>query len=491
MLRSLFAKLVLVLFLLLCVTGTVLLVSGMYSAHMYQQEVSQKLNRELASYIAREHVLIEQGRIRQDNLKELFHRAMIINPSLELYLLDAQGHVLAHSDELDNAQSVQVSLQPVQALLAGGELPIMGDDPQQAGRHKVFSAAPIMQDGAVQGYIYAILGSEQVSHVSQLLQNSYILKWSSFALALALLLSFGAGLLIFYLLTRRLATLKQSMDVFRASNFENPPEVDVRQLDPIDDIDSMTLTFQQMARRIHSQMTNLQQTDSLRRELVANVSHDLRTPLSSLKGYLETLLLKDAEISEQERRSYLEIAHRHADRLSRLVIELFELAKLEANEIQPQLESFSLAELVFDVAQKFQLRAQQKQIEIRVEVEADIPFVDADLGMIERVLDNLIDNALRHTPANGVVRLQLIRRQDQVDVLVADTGHGIEADELPHIFKRFYRKGESVDGVGAGAGLGLAIAHRIVELHGSTLSVSSYRHQGTVFEFQLPAHSFA
>lgn len=491
MFRSLYAKLVLVLLALFCLIGTVFLVSAMYSAQMYQQEVSQRLNRDLARYIVHEHVLIQNGRVRQDNLKELFHRAMIINPSLELYLLDAKGRVLAYSDELKRVQSSRVSLHPVQQLLNGDQLPIMGDDPQKTGRQKVFSAAPIMQDGQVQGYIYAILGSEQVSHMTQLLQQSYILKLSSVSFAVALLFSFVAGLLIFFLLTRRLRKLAQSMDVFRASDFQSLPETASQALDPHDDIDSMTLTFQQMARRIHSQMKKLQETDSLRRELVANVSHDLRTPLSSLKGYLETLLLKDQDISDQERRSYLEIAHRHADRLSRLVVELFELAKLEANEVQPQRESFSVAELVYDVAQKFNLRAQQKNIDLKVEINEDLPYVDADLGMIERVLDNLIDNAIKHTPSGGVIRLQLAPKDSLVDIIVADTGYGIAEDELPHIFKRFYRKGGHHEGVGAGAGLGLAIAHRIVELHGSTLSVSSYEHQGTVFEFQLPTHSFA
>jgi len=173
------------------------------------------------------------------------------------------------------------------------------------------------------------------------------------------------------------------------------------------------------------------------------------------------------------------------------VVELFELAKLEANELKPNRETFSLAELVYDVAQKFDLRAQQKNISIQVDVDDNIPYVEADVGMIERVLDNLIDNSLKHTPQNGNIRLQLIPENGRVDVIVADTGYGIPPEELPFIFKRFYRKGEAEDSQGAGAGLGLAIAYRIVELHGSQLSVSSLQHQGTAFEFDLPVHSFA
>jgi signal transduction histidine kinase len=453
---------------------------------MYQQEVSQRLNRDLARYIANEHVLMEKGKVKQENLKDLFHRAMIINPSLELYLLDTQGRVLAHSDVLGKVENSQVSLQPIEKMLRGENLPVLGDDPQKSGRHSVFSVAPIMQDGHNQGYIYAILGSQQVQHITQLLKESYILKWSTGTMVISLAFSFIAGLLVFFLLTRKLRTLSQSMAIFKNSGFATLPEHSGRPLDPSDDIDRMTLTFQEMAKRIHSQMTKLQQTDSLRRELVANVSHDLRTPLSSLKGYLETLLLKDDVITPEERQTYLGVAHRHADRLTRLVVELFELAKLEANEIQPHKESFSLAELVYDVSQKFQLRAEQKDITIQIDTDEQLPFVEADLGMIERVLDNLIDNALKHTPAGGNIRVNLRYVNERVDIRVADTGYGIPEEELPHIFKRFYRKGDLGEGRGAGAGLGLAIAYRIVELHGSELSVSSFLHQGTEFEFNLP-----
>jgi signal transduction histidine kinase len=491
MMNTLYAKLVLVLFLLISLVGGVFIIAALYSAYMYQQEVSQRLNRDLAAYIANEHVLLEDGRVMQQNLQSLFDKAMIINPSLELYLLDVHGNILAHSDALHRVTDRQVSLQAVEEMLAGGSMPVFGDDPQNAGGKKVFSVAPIVQQGARQGYVYAVLGSEQVDHITQLLQHSYILQWSAGAIVIAVLFSVTAGLLVFFLLTRKLRTLSQSMAQFRNSNFENPPHDENARLDPADDIDRMTLTFQQMAERIHCQMQKLQQTDSLRRELVANVSHDLRTPLASLNGYLETLLLKDGELTPEERRSYLQVAHRHSERLSHLVVELFELAKLEANELKPNRETFSLAELVYDVAQKFDLRAQQKNIHIQLEVDDNLPYVEADVGMIERVLDNLIDNALRHTPQHGSIRLKLVPGHGRVEVVVADTGYGIAEDELPDIFRRFYRKGDAEDSQGSGAGLGLAIAYRIVELHGSQLSVSSLQHQGTTFEFDLPAQNFA
>lgn len=496
--NTLYARLVLVLIVLFAVASVVFLLTALYSAHMYQQEVSQRLNRELAEYIVNEHVLIRQGKVQQDNLKQLFHEAMIINPTLELYLLDAQGKVLAYSDVLDDVKQDHVSLEPVNALLSGKEMmPIMGDDPRNTTRQQVFSAAPIMQNNSLQGYIYAVLGGERVEHITQLLQQSYILKWSLAAIAIVLLFSLLSGLLIFYLLTCKLRRLSNAMQRFSRQNHLSDAgneSVLVNDETDSDEIDRMTTTFNAMAERIQLQMKRLQETDALRRELVANVSHDLRTPLSSLTGYLETLKLKGEELDTEKRNDYINIAHVHAERLSKLVIELFELAKLDANELKPQKEIFSPAELAFDVSQKFLLRAQSDNIRLEIDADPSVPFVYADLGMIERVLDNLIDNAFRHTPAGGSVHIRIKTINDVVEISVVDTGYGISDENLPHIFKRFYRKAEPMvtgdkpcnSSSQGGAGLGLAIASRIIELHGSKLSVSTVLHQGTTFMFNLP-----
>ncbi len=450
---------------------------------MYQQEVSQQLNRDLAMYIVSEHVLIENGSVRHDNLETLFHTAMIINPSLELYLLDEQGTVIAHSMPVEKIQQKHVSLKPIKAFLSGTKQGlIMGDDPSNTSRSKSFSVAAIDFNDKRQGYIYAILGSEKVDHISEILQRSLILKWSVSSVLAALLFAFIAALVLFFFLMKKLRVLNISMQQFKDSEFQNTIIPCPNKKLAGDEIDSMTLAFQDMAQHIHSQMTQLQETDSLRRELVANVSHDLRTPLASLSGYIETLLLKSETLSKLEKQTYLKIAYENSRRLSTLVEELFELAKLDANEIQPQQELFSLAELAYDVSHKFDLRANQQQISLDVYVDKTIPYVSADVGMIERVLDNLIDNSFKHTPKGGRIHLQLSSMKNAVKIAVSDTGYGINEKEIPYIFKRFYKK----SGAQTGLGIGLAIASRIVELHGSSLSVDSVLHQGTTFQFSLP-----
>lgn len=222
----------------------------------------------------------------------------------------------------------------------------------------------------------------------------------------------------------------------------------------------------------------------LRSELIANVSHDLRTPLAALRGYLEMLALKGGELPAPTQRSYVEIALRQSEYLATLVDELFELAKLDFKGVRLAREAFQLAELAADVLQKFQLAADRQQVALHFEGGQGVPPVDADLALVERVLDNLIGNALRHTPAGGTVSVSLRAEAGRVAACVGDTGGGIAEAALPFIFDRFYRGDPERER--AGAGLGLAIAKRIVELHGGELRVQSVAGQGCRFSFDLP-----
>jgi hypothetical protein len=241
-----------------------------------------------------------------------------------------------------------------------------------------------------------------------------------------------------------------------------------------------------MANRIIEQVDQLRKTDAQRREMVANVSHDLRTPLASLQGYLETILIKGDQLSPEEQKQYIEIATRHSKDLAQLVEELFELAKLDSLETLVHCEPLSLTELAQDVIQKFELSAQKKGITLTANFDRDLPHVSADIGMMVRVLENLIENALRHTPEGGTISLELIPGTENITVRVSDTGCGIPEDEIPHIFDRFYRLEKSREAGKGGAGLGLAIVRRILELHGSEVVAESEAGKGARFWFELP-----
>jgi two-component system OmpR family sensor kinase len=486
MFRTLYARLGIVLLILFSLVGVLLVTIVRFSTNLYQQEVTQKLNLDLAAHAIAEKPLLQNRLVNQVALKGLFSSMMLINPSIEVYLLDAQGGILAYSAPPGKVQRQHVNLGPVKSLIAGAAaLPILGDDPRNLGGSKIFSAAAIPDAQHVEGYLYIILGSQEYEGVMQMLAGSYILKLSASAIGASLLFALLAGLLLFSYLTRRLRGLSNTMDIFKHGDFTQAVAVPGN-TSGRDEIDRLSSAFRDMMQRMVSQVHKLKDTDRLRRELVANVSHDLRTPLAALQGYLETVLLKSDTLDSAQQRQYIEIAARQSERLGRLVTELFELAKLDAQVTQLHAEPFSLAELIQDTVQRFALPAQDKAISIDVDYHEQLPFVRGDIGMIERVLVNLLENALRYTDHGGVIRLGLHTNADSVTVQVEDTGCGIPAEELPFIFDRCFRVERAGHADSQGAGLGLAIARRIVQLHGHDIRVESQTERGTTFVFDLP-----
>lgn len=229
----------------------------------------------------------------------------------------------------------------------------------------------------------------------------------------------------------------------------------------------------------------------LRRDLIANVSHDLRTPLQSIRGYLELLARRGDGLDAERRRSCLDTALRQSEHLGTLIDELFELAKLDFKGVTLQLETFPLAELAGDVLQKFRLVAEGQQLNLQLDAGPGLRPVRADLSLIERVFDNLIGNALKHTPPGGCVSVELHDDGARgIGVSVCDSGAGIDPAELPHIFDRFYRNAGAAKRDPGGAGLGLAIAKRILELHGSDIAVRSSP-SGSCFQFHVPVDATA
>jgi signal transduction histidine kinase len=152
-------------------------------------------------------------------------------------------------------------------------------------------------------------------------------------------------------------------------------------------------------------------------------------------------------------------------------------------------EPFNLSELTHDVVQKFQLKSGEKQITLSTKIEKDLPFVNADIGLIERVLENLIENAIQNTPPGGAISLMLTPQNENIAIQVSDTGCGIAAEELAHIFNRFYQLDKSRKSEQGHSGLGLAITKKILELHDRSISVVSAIGSGTTFSFQLPVQS--
>jgi signal transduction histidine kinase len=161
---------------------------------------------------------------------------------------------------------------------------------------------------------------------------------------------------------------------------------------------------------------------------------------------------------------------------------------LEAKQVEQKVEPFSIAELTQDVVMKYRDFAEKSNIKIETDFQPNLPQVNADIAMIERALSNLIENAIDYTYENGVVRVELKQQDDKIETIISDSGRGIPAKDLPYIFDRFYRGQKKRDRNKTSTGLGLAIAKKLIEAHGSTISVSSQENVGTTFSFYLPIH---
>jgi len=508
--RQLHVRLGITVALLLAVLGVVQLAMVRHYTRDAALESLQRLHLGLAGYVA-EHLprplLAADDTVDRAALEQLAGQVMSINPMAEVYLLDGEGHVRGHALETSDPIGDRVDLAPVRTLAATSllppPLPVFGTDPRRPGQPAVASAAPLYAGDHFTGYLYVVLRPVAPYDLAPggLWRDSA--AWRQLAVGGALA-TVGAGGLAWLLLgglVRPLRRLTAQVSAFRGAG------TPARSAASTDEIGRLADAVTAMRQRIDAQFDELQAQDRLRRELVSNISHDLHTPLSALQGYAETLLLRNGSLSAAEREDHLQTLLRHAQRLQRRVADLFQLSMLDAGRVQPALEPFSLAELCHDVAQDYALQADAAGIRLRVEAPGGDTQVLADIALIERVLQNLVDNALRHTPAGGEVCLALTPDAGRLRLSVADTGCGVPPEALPHLFERYWHAPPAASstqteraagqlalppvalprpGSHGGTGLGLAIVHRIVELHGSAVQVRSRLQRGTTFSFGLP-----
>jgi signal transduction histidine kinase len=252
-----------------------------------------------------------------------------------------------------------------------------------------------------------------------------------------------------------------------------------------DEVSALAATFNQMAEQLQAADQKQREVESMRRDLIAWVSHDLQTPLTSMRAILEAL--SDGIVDDPETvKRYLNTAQRDVRSLSALIDDLFQMAQLDAGGFPLHRAPASLSDLVSDTLESFTELAKQQGITLEGQVESDVDPIFMDTQAIGRVLNNLIGNALRHTPPNGRVSVWVRRTGPRVEVTVSDTGEGIRAEDIPHIFERFYRAEKSRNRGTGGAGLGLAIARGIVRAHGGEIRVESKVGKGTQFTLQFP-----
>ena len=468
--------------LLLLIVGGAQVYLTFHSSVRFLDEVDQKLNLNLAKNMAGELEPLVKDSLSIPAIKQSIHYMMVMNPKVEIYLTDHTGKILAFfADPPQKVEQKSIDLQPIFRFLKSDHSSlILGPDPRHPDEQKPFSASGIRLANGETGYMYIILGGEQYENALNMVKDSYILQTSLKTLMGILFLAGIIGLILFAFLTRRLRRMSTAVEAFEAGDLKR------RILDQSnDEVGELAGSFNRMADTIVSNMDELKNTDKLRRELIANVSHDLRGPLASIHGYLETIMIKAENLSVEERERYLQVIHKNTATLNKLVSDLFELSKLDAKQIEARIEPFSIAELAQDVVMKYKPSADRKHLSIRMQPEGTIPLVNGDIGLVERALTNLIDNSIRYTPENGEIIVRVRGTADGADVIVEDSGPGIAKDDIIHLFDRFYRVEKSRNRDDGGSGLGLAIAQKVLEIQDIPLSVESTVGIGTQFKMHL------
>ena len=300
------------------------------------------------------------------------------------------------------------------------------------------------------------------------------------------LLAFALGMSVFvaFSVSRTVSdSIHELLDAVRSFNAGNM-EVKV----PVatgDEVGELAAAFNDMSQRLKESFSKERELEQNRREMMQAVSHDLRTPLASIQAMVESI--NDGVVSDEETvKRYMRSTQTEVENLNQLINDLFELAQLDAGLLELRIETSSVQDLISDTLESMSAQARAQKLTLSGSVDDELSPVDIDPQRVQRVLYNLVQNALHHTPPDGTISIQARDAGEEVQVEVKDTGEGIPESELPHIFQRSYRVDPARTRGSGGAGLGLSIVLGIVEAHGGRIWVESGLGKGSSFTFTLP-----
>jgi signal transduction histidine kinase len=412
----------------------------------------------------------------------------VFSPNTGMYLLDPQGRVLATSGEPKLFWSTwAVDLEAIRSQLAlDATMPITGMDPDHLSKSSIVAARALRHEGREVGWLYVVARAATVGTQTPELLKSYAIQTAAKVALLTLAIGVALTVSMIALLTRPLTALTRAAERVRSGGFSATLcETEFPFRDRNDEIGRLSRTFRETLERLKLEMDRVTQTDAQRREMVANVSHDLRTPLTALIGQLETIRMKADDLDRESRDRFIAAAVNNANHLRRLTDALNELAKLDNPELTIEREPIALGELADDLAQRYGIRADEAGVRLRVTYPDKLPLARVDAGLIERAIGNLLDNAIRVTPSGGAIELRVVEGPEGLRVEVADSGPGVSADDQASVFQRFYQGSKHREQRGS-SGLGLAIVKRVAELHGGRVGLDSAPSRGATFWMLLP-----
>jgi signal transduction histidine kinase len=423
-----------------------------------EQRTLQSLHHELAAHMRDDNPLMEGTNYNPDALKSIFHTLMLLGPDFEIYFLDQQGNIRSHAAPEGKVQMGKVNLLPIKQFLAEKPFPILGDDPRLPEQQKVFSVAPISQFGSVIGYLYVVIGSEKHSLLAA--QESYgpILM----VLIASLVLLVGFSMATYFMVKRTLLTPMQTVThrlrLQAKDNFRLQPDF----VQQVPELQPITTQFYQMAQFIQQQFLQLQQQETFRHEMLMQLSHDLKTPLSSVLGYLETW-----QLQAEKPNPLIDTAHRNAQKLAEQLHQQLQLARQHQPMPTPQFERVQLNTIIQDVAESVAINAQRKHLALNINILNNAAIV-GDKKLLVRLFSNLFENAIRHAPPHSTISLTVNHQHTPPASVYVDMSNHIDP-QAPT----------------GSLGIGTRIMQSILMLHDSQLSTQQDHeqyHQSFVFQ---------
>ncbi len=432
----------------------------------FYEASTQMLNKDVAAHIAKFTSPFGPKGLDYAKADSVFQNAMVISPSAEVYFLNTAGKVIAFHPNKSAIKLWTIPLTNINKLIAAhGKDYLTGIDPRDPDNPKIFSASEVFSNSKKAGYIYVILGSIEYRSVVHMLLSSQISYLAIEVFIIVTIFSIVASLWYLKRLKRGYTSMMGLLE-----NFENK-EFGVRfNIDKQDELFPIKQTFNKMADLLVDKIEQLKLADDDRKNFIANISHDLRSPLAVARGFMETVYIKkgSSEITPQQQSDYIELSINKMQQVEKMVNQLFELSKIDSANFEPKKEPFIFSELLQEIINASFQFADSKNIIIDNSNCRSNAWILADISMIERVLQNLTDNAIKHTPNNGKVDISIYQENDKLTCTFINSGNLITNELRNWINDKNYSGLTQFTGP-AKRGFGLIIIKKMLQLHDFTI----------------------
>jgi signal transduction histidine kinase len=481
---SIFTSIGFLVFSIIFVLGSVFIIMTYLSATHYYQATTQRLNKDVAAHIAKFTSPYSTQGLDRRIADSVFHDAMVLSPTIEVYFLDTTGNVMYYQAPDSAIQIRKIPLEKIKThIQSQGMDYIKGPDPKNPETEQVFSAAEVKNDSGMLGYIYVILGSNEYRKVSQSLFDNHVLLLSIKVFAIIIVLSLLLSLLYIRRIRNNFRKIKVVLDQYKNGNYTTRLKTG-----NYNEFSSIAEGFNNMAESLVYTIERLESSAKERKDFLANISHDLRTPLSIARGYIETLKdeIRKNPVDAEKQEAFVQLAAKKIHQLESMVHQLFDLSRMESIEFMPVKEPFIISDIIEETVNTARAIADEKNITIACYGCQNSYWINADTGMMERLVQNLVYNAVKYTPENGYIKVSLVRNDSQLEISIGNSGVPFTGQLLEWINRK--DTGKVISGK-PHAGLGLAIVIKILQLHDYTYEASVDTKGNNVFFFSIPIYN--